>query len=69
MNPFETETMAELCVRQGHLEDALGIYQRLLQRAPDAGARVRLEDGRARCRARWRRWRCRACGRSGRATS
>lgn len=44
MNPFETETMAELCVRQGHLEDALGIYRRLLERTPEAAARARLEE-------------------------
>jgi hypothetical protein len=43
VNPFETETMAELYVRQGHLEDALGIYRRLLERTPEAEARARIE--------------------------
>jgi len=41
-NPFETETMAELCVRQGHGEEGLAIYRRLLGRAADAAARERL---------------------------
>lgn len=43
MNPFETETMAELCVRQGHREEALGIYRRLLARSADQPTRARLE--------------------------
>jgi len=43
MNPFETETMAELCVRQGHRDEALAIYARLLSRATDPATRVRLE--------------------------
>lgn len=43
MNPFETETMAELCVRQGHREEALGIYRRLLARSPDRETQARLE--------------------------
>jgi hypothetical protein len=43
VNPFETETMADLCVRQGHREEALGIYRRLLARDPDRETRVRLE--------------------------
>lgn len=33
---FGTETMAELCVRQGRLDDALAIYRRLVGRADDA---------------------------------
>lgn len=33
---FGTETMAELCVRQGRLDDALAIYRRLVARADDA---------------------------------
>jgi len=41
-NPFETETMAELCVRQGHRDQGLAIYRRLLGRAADAAARERL---------------------------
>lgn len=42
MNPFETETMADLCVRQGHRTEALAIYRRLLLRSADATARARL---------------------------
>lgn len=42
MNPFETETMAELCFRQGHAEEAAGIYRRLLARATDERDRERL---------------------------
>jgi hypothetical protein len=41
-NPFETETMAELCLRQGHRGESLAIYRRLLARAPDEPTRVRL---------------------------
>jgi len=40
---FETETMAELCVKQGLFRDALAIYRRLLLVAPDADARERRE--------------------------
>jgi hypothetical protein len=42
MNPFETETMAELCLRQGHGDEAIAIYRRLLERATDEAARTRL---------------------------
>jgi hypothetical protein len=42
MNPFETETMAELCLRQGHRNESLAIYRRLLARAADEPTRVRL---------------------------
>ena len=38
---FETETMAELCLKQGLVRDALAIYRRLLARAPDEGTRAR----------------------------
>jgi len=44
MNPFETETMAELCLRQGHRDEALAIYARLISRASDPATRVRLEQ-------------------------
>jgi hypothetical protein len=44
MNPFETETMAELCLRQGHRDEALAIYARLISRAPDQAGRLRLEQ-------------------------
>jgi septum site-determining protein MinC len=48
---FGTETMAELCVRQGRRDDALAIYRRLCERGADErrdrwAARLReLEDG------------------------
>lgn len=32
---FATETMAELCARQGRIADAVAIYRRLLERAAD----------------------------------
>ncbi len=44
MNPFETETMADLCLRQGHRDEALAIYRRLAMRAVDSPLRVRLHQ-------------------------
>jgi hypothetical protein len=41
MTMFETETMAELCVKQGLVTEALGMYRRLVEGAPDATARAR----------------------------
>ena len=38
---FGTETMAELCVRQGRLPDALAIYRRLCARGADDGRHAR----------------------------
>jgi len=38
---FETETMAELCVRQGLLAEGVDIYRRLLRAAPDEMTRAR----------------------------
>jgi len=38
---FETETMAELCVRQGLVSEGLAIYRRLVADAPDEQARAR----------------------------
>ena len=38
---FETETMAELCARQGRNQDALLIYQRLIETAPRASGHAR----------------------------
>ena len=43
MNVFETETMAELCVKQGLVEEALAMYERLVARAPDVATRARRE--------------------------
>jgi hypothetical protein len=39
---FETETMAELCVKQGLVTEALAIYRRLVEAAGDAATRERL---------------------------
>jgi len=44
MNPFETETMAELCLRQGHRDEALAILARLTARAADEPTRARLQQ-------------------------
>jgi hypothetical protein len=44
VNPFETETMAELCLRQGHHDEALDIYRRLRDRTPAGAARARLDE-------------------------
>jgi len=44
MNPFETETMAELHLRQGHRDEALAIYARLMSRAADQATRLRIEE-------------------------
>ncbi|MDB4982415.1 MAG: hypothetical protein JWM82_3167 [Myxococcales bacterium] len=41
MTLFETETMAELCAKQGQMADALAIYRRLVTSAPDAATRAR----------------------------
>jgi len=38
---FETETMAELCVKQGLVSEALTIYRRLVADAPDASTGAR----------------------------
>lgn len=44
MNPFRTETMAELCVRQGHLDEAVDIYRHLLEQASAGEVRARIEE-------------------------
>jgi hypothetical protein len=41
MSVFETETMAELCVKQGLVTEALAIYRRLVADAPDDLTRAR----------------------------
>jgi hypothetical protein len=38
---FETETMAELCVKQGLTHEAIAIYRRLLAASPDEATRAR----------------------------
>jgi hypothetical protein len=41
MSVFETETMAELCIKQGLVSEALAIYRRLVDDAPDDVTRAR----------------------------
>jgi hypothetical protein len=40
---FDTETMAELCVRQGLADQAIGIFRRLAEGAEDPSLRARYE--------------------------
>ena len=40
---FDTETMAELCARQGLTEQAIGIFRRLAEVTDDPGIRLRYE--------------------------
>jgi hypothetical protein len=40
---FDTETMAELCARQGLTDQAIGIFRRLAEVADDPGIRLRYE--------------------------
>jgi hypothetical protein len=41
---FDTETMAELCVKQGLIDQAIGVYQRMASASPDPAARQRYEE-------------------------
>jgi hypothetical protein len=41
---FDTETMAELCVRQGLVDQAITIYQRMANTADDAHLRRRYQE-------------------------
>jgi predicted trehalose synthase len=41
---YETETMAELCARQGRLGEAISIYRALAQSAADAVTRTRAQQ-------------------------
>ena len=41
MTLFETETMAELCMKQGLPGEAVEIYRRLVRSAPDELTRAR----------------------------
>ena len=46
MNPdtiYETETMAELCARQGRVGEAIDIYRRLIDSIADEALRARIE--------------------------
>jgi hypothetical protein len=40
---YETETMAELCARQGRIGEAISIYRALGENAPDAATRTRAQ--------------------------
>jgi len=41
---FDTETMAELCVKQGLIDQAIGVYQRMATASEDPAARRRYEE-------------------------
>jgi hypothetical protein len=41
---FDTETMAELCIKQGLVEEALDIYRRLAEVTPEPDTRRRYEE-------------------------
>jgi len=51
---YETETMAELCARQGRLDEAIEIYRSLLDVAHDAPTRARFRARMATLEASWR---------------
>lgn len=53
-NLFETETMAELCTRQGRLGEAIAIYRRLADVGSDAQARKRWRARLVALEAEWR---------------
>jgi hypothetical protein len=40
---YETETMAELCARQGRIGEAIFIYRALAERGPDSATRTRAQ--------------------------
>ena len=44
MTVFDTETMAELCVKQGLVDQAIAIYRRMATESEDAAARRRYEE-------------------------
>jgi predicted trehalose synthase len=41
---YETETMAELCARQGRIGEAISIYRALAERGSDAATRTRAQS-------------------------
>lgn len=53
MTLFETETMAELCVKQGLVADALEIFRRLVSQAPDEVTRARRQRRLAELERQW----------------
>jgi hypothetical protein len=50
---YETETMAELCARQGRLTEAIAIFRELAETAGDESARVRAKTRLATLEASW----------------
>lgn len=50
---YETETMAELCARQGRIGEAISIYRALVERGPDAATRKRAEGRLATLESTW----------------
>jgi hypothetical protein len=50
---YETETMAELCARQGRLGEAISIYRALADGSADAGTRARAQSRLATLEATW----------------
>jgi hypothetical protein len=50
---YQTETMAELCARQGRIGEAIGIYRRLTDAVTDTALRARLQRRLASLEARW----------------
>lgn len=51
---YQTETMAELCARQGRIGEAIGIYRRLTDAVTDTALLARLQRRLATLEARWR---------------
>jgi hypothetical protein len=52
-HPYQTETMAELCARQGRIGEAIGIYRHLTGAMTDGAHRARLQRRLATLEARW----------------
>jgi hypothetical protein len=50
---YETETMAELCARQGRLGEAISIYRTLTESAPDEATRARAKNRLATLESTW----------------
>lgn len=50
---YQTETMAELCARQGRIGEAIGIYRRLTDAVTDTALLARLRRRLASLEARW----------------
>jgi hypothetical protein len=50
---YETETMAELCARQGRIGEAISIYRALTEREPDPAIRARAQSRLATLESTW----------------